>query len=88
MSKPGKMASKVNEPDIVSNHDLSGSAAPGNNGGGNGAGSGGNQTDSLGSRSDNSGKTTVTATSSSSVKPKMELVCVIDQHAPKHLQVR
>ena len=44
------------------------------------------QTDSLGSRSDNSGRTTVWTKAAS--KPRMEVVCVIDHHHPTKLADR
>jgi hypothetical protein len=44
------------------------------------------QTDSLGSRSDNSGRTAVWSQAAS--KPKMEVVCVIDHHHPTRLADR
>lgn len=44
------------------------------------------QTDSLGSRSDNSGRTTVWTRAAS--KPRMEVVCVIDHHHPTKLADR
>ena len=44
------------------------------------------QTDSLGSRSDNSGRTAVWTQAAS--KPRMEVVCVIDHHHPVRLADR
>lgn len=44
------------------------------------------QTDSLGSRSDNSGRTTVWSQAAS--KPRLEVVCVIDHHYPVKLAER
>ena len=44
------------------------------------------QTDSLGSRSDNSGRTAVWTAAAS--KPRMEVVCVIDHHHPYKLADR
>jgi len=43
------------------------------------------QTDSFGSKSDNSGKTTVT---NAYAKPKLDVVCVVDLHQPQRLAVR